>query len=94
VAAIIAVLVVLTGIQAAVQGIALEENEDTVADYSGLLSPFSLVDGVQTALLGANSTLPAAPAGISGGLVFLLLAVLLIGACLGSLLLRYRKVSI
>ena len=94
VAAIISVLVVLAGIEAAVRGIAIEENEDTVARYAGLLSPFTLVDGVQSALLGAESTLPAAPSGISGGLVFLLVTVLLIGGCVGTLLLRYRKVSI
>lgn len=94
VAAIISVLVVLTGVQAAVRGIAIEEGEDAIARYAGLLSPFSLVDGVQSALLGADSTLPAAPVDVPAGLVFLLVAGLLIGGCIGTLLLRYRKMPI
>ena len=33
----------------------VEEGNDTLAVYSGLVSPFSLVDGVQAGLLGASS---------------------------------------
>lgn len=94
VAAIITVLVVLAGVQGVVQGIADEQNEDTVAGYAGLLSPFTLVDGVQNALLGADTALPAHPPGTTGGFVFLLATVLVVGGCFGALLLRYRKVSI
>ena len=46
VAAVIAVLLVLSGVQAAVQGIAEEFGNDTFAGYAGLFSPFTLVDGV------------------------------------------------
>jgi ABC-2 type transport system permease protein len=94
VAAIITVLAVLAGVQGAAQGIAIDQNEDTFAGYTGLLSPFTLVHGVQSALLGAESALPAQPHGTHAGLVFLLVAVLLAGGCFGALLLRYRKVSI
>jgi ABC-2 type transport system permease protein len=94
VAAIISVLVVLAGVRAAVEGIALEEDADTVAEYAGLLSPFTLVDGVQSALLGAEVTGLAGPADVAGGLVYLLVMVLLIAACGAMLLLRYRRVSV
>jgi ABC-2 type transport system permease protein len=94
VAAVIAVLAMLAGVQGAVQAIAVDQNKDTFAGYAGLLSPFSLVDGVQSALLGAKATLPAQPPGIGGGLVFLAVAALLVAGCFWALLLRYRKVSI
>jgi ABC-2 type transport system permease protein len=94
VAAIIAVFAVLAGVQGAVQAIAVEENQDTFAGYSGLLSPFTLVDGVQSAVLGADSGLPAEPPGVLGAVVFVAATLLLIAGCFGALLLRYRKVSI
>jgi ABC-2 type transport system permease protein len=94
VAAIIAVLAVLAGVQGAVQAIAVEEDADTFAGYAGLLSPFTLADGVQSAVLGAESVLPADPPGTVGGLVFLAVSLLLVVGCFGALLLRYRKVSI
>lgn len=94
VAAIITVLLVLGGVQGAVQGIAAAQGEDTVAGYAGLLSPFTLVDGVQSALLGADTALPAGPPGTAGAVVFLVVTVLVVAGCLGALLLRYRRVSI
>ena len=94
VAAIITVLLVLGGVQGAVQGIAAAQGEDTVAGYAGLLSPFTLVDGVQSALLGADTALPAGPPGDVGAVVFLVVTVLVVAGCLGALLLRYRRVSI
>jgi ABC-2 type transport system permease protein len=94
VAAIIAVLAILAGVQASVQGIAVEQGERTVAGYAGLLSPFTLVDGIQHSLLGAETPLPEGPPGTIGALVFLGVTVLVVAACFGALVLRYRKVSI
>lgn len=94
VAAIIAVLAVLSGVQGSVQAIAVEQDQRTFADYASLLSPFTLVDGVQSALLGAKSALPAGPVGVPRGLVFLAVACVVVIGCFGALLLRYRKVSI
>jgi ABC-2 type transport system permease protein len=94
VAAIIAVLAVLAGVQGAVQGIADHENQDTFAGYAGLFSPFTLVHGVQSSLLGAENELPAGPPGALGGVVFLAVVVGVVAACFGALLLRYRRVSI
>ena len=73
VAAIIAVLTVSPGCRAPCRRIADEEGADTVAGYAGLFSPFTLVDGVQTAFLGAELRLPEAePPGALGGAVFVL----------------------
>jgi ABC-2 type transport system permease protein len=94
VAAVIAVFALLAGVQGAVQAIADENGRDTVAGYAGLISPFTIVDGVQSALLGADTVLPAQPPGIAGGLVFLVAAFVIVGASFGVLLMRYRKVSI
>ncbi|MDT4957349.1 MAG: type transport system permease protein [Pseudonocardiales bacterium] len=94
VAAVIAVLAMLAGVQAAVQAIADDQGRDTFAGYAGLISPFTIVDGVQSALLGADTVLPAQPPGIAGGLVFVLAALLIVAGSFGALLMRYRKVSI
>lgn len=94
VAAIIAVLTILIGVQGAVESIAVEQGSDTVASYAGLISPFTLVDGVQHGLLGAQSPLPVHPPGTLGALVFLGVIVLVAAACFGALVLRYRKVTI
>jgi ABC-2 type transport system permease protein len=94
VAAIVTVLLVLVGVQGVVQGIADEQGEETVAGYAGLISPFTLVDGVQSAVLGAESVLPEGPPGTTGAIVFVLAVVVVVVGSFGALLLRYRKVSI
>jgi ABC-2 type transport system permease protein len=94
VAAVIAVLAMLAGVQGVVQAIANDQGKDTFAGYAGLISPFTVVHGVQSALLGADSVLPARPPGIAGGVVFLFAALLIVAGSFGVLVLRYRKVSI
>ena len=94
VAAVIAVLLVLSGVSGTVQGIAEQEGHREVAGYGGLISPFSLVDGVQVWALGAPTSTVAGPPGTTGGLVFLAVTLGLVAACYGLLLLRYRKVSV
>ena len=76
------------------QDIAVEQKQDTFAGYAGLLSPFTVADGVQHGLLGAKTALDAGPPGTGGALVFLVALVLIVAGCFGALLLRYRKVSI
>ena len=94
VAAIISVLIVLIGVEGAAQGISHERGADTASGYFGLISPFSLVQGVQTSLLRQQNPLVAGPPGAVGGLVFAAVTVLVIAGCYGLLLLRYRKVSV
>ena len=92
VAAIIAVLLVLAGVQGVLQELAIAEGFDG-APYFGLLSPFTLVQGLQSSLLGAASPLPSPP-GATGALVFSAAALLVIASSLVVLLLRYRSVSV
>jgi ABC-2 type transport system permease protein len=94
VAAIVAVLLVLSGVWATVEGISRNANNDTVAGYSGLISPFTLVDGLQTFALRAKTSSDIGPPGTTGGLVFVLAAIALVAGCYGLLVLRYRKVSV
>lgn len=94
VAAVVAVLLVLAGVGGTIQGIADHEGNHTIAGYGGLISPFSLVDGVQTWAFGAKSSTISHPPGTVGGLTFVLVTVALVAACYGLLLLRYRKVSV
>lgn len=94
VAAVMTVLLVLAGVQGVAQQLAVDQRADTLATYLGVLSPFTLVEGVQSGLLGAEPALPASPGTVGVGLVFLLVVVLIVGGCAGALLLRYRKVSV
>ncbi len=94
VAAIIAVLLVLSGVHGAAQAIALEEGARDAAGWTGLLSPYTLVDGVARTVLGQESVLDVGPPGTAGALVFPAVTVLVVAGCLGLLVLRYRRVSI
>jgi ABC-2 type transport system permease protein len=94
VAAVVAVLLVLAGVAATVQSIGDEQGNPTAAGYAGLISPFTLVDGVLTWVFGAAKASIAAPEGTTAGIVFVVVTVALIAACYGLLALRYRKVSV
>jgi ABC-2 type transport system permease protein len=105
VAAVVAVLLVLAALGATLQGIAnaqsnhpvvngVVQDPSTLAGYAGLISPFTLVDGVTSWVFGAKSTAIAAPPGTAGGIVFVLVTIALVAGCYGLLLLRYRKVSV
>lgn len=93
VAAIIAVLLVLAAVQGISQGLAVSEGYDGIAPYLGLLSPFPLVLGIQSSLLGVASPLPSPP-GTIGALAFCATAVLAIVVPYAVLWLRYRSVSV
>lgn len=94
VAAVVAVLVLLGGVSAAVQGIAQEEGQQELSGWAGLISPFSLVDGVQVWLLRSDVGTVSGPPGTTGGIVFTVAAVGLMLASYLLLLLRYRKVAV
>ena len=93
VAAVVSVLLVLIGVQEVVSEVAAEVGAETASRYSGLISPFTLVDGATRRLLGG---LPAdvGPPGTAGGLVFALVSLLLVAACYGGLRARYHRVSV
>ena len=91
VAAVAGTLLVLSGLQGTVRALAEEFGNPTFAGYAGLISPFSLVDGVMTVPLGAESVMATPPEGFVMGAVFCAVAALLVGCSYAALLLRYRK---
>jgi ABC-2 type transport system permease protein len=94
VAAIIATLLLLSIIAQIGKGITAEQGHRTAASYFGLLDPFSVVDGAQVWLLRAQTSTYIGPAGTLGGVVFTAAVPVLALACVGLLLLRYRRVSL
>ncbi|WP_236241999.1 ABC transporter permease [Streptomyces sp. CC228A] len=95
VAAIIAVLVISYGAVTTVQAIAWSTDHLDAVAWLGLLSPVTLIDGVQTAFLGAASAFPGGEGpGTGVGAVYLLVVLALIAASYGILLRRYRKVGL
>lgn len=95
VAAIIVSLIVLAGVGGTVTEVAKENGARTTAAYGELVSPFTLAHGVQHSVFGGpleEGRVP--PPGAGGGLVFTLVAIAVVAACLGILLARYRKVTI
>ncbi len=94
VAAVVAVLLVLAGLSATVQALGREFGQDTFAGYAGLLSPYSLVDGVVSTVLGGESSVQVGPPGTLGAAVFVAVLVLVVAGSYAGLVARYRKVSV
>ena len=93
VAAIVTVLLVLSGLRATVTVLGEEFDAPTLADLAGLLSPFAVVDGTLT-VLGADDTVVRAP-GLDGlGFLYPVVLLLLVGSCFALLLRRFRSVGI
>ncbi len=91
VAAVVAVLLVLSGLQAAVGGLASEFGNETFSGYSGLISPYTLVDGVVSGVLGAVPSVGSGPPGAVGAAVFAAAAVAIVVGSYLVLVARYRK---
>ncbi|OON79213.1 ABC transporter permease [Streptomyces tsukubensis] len=95
IAAVIAVLTITYGAVSTVQGIAYAQDSGTAISWLGLFSPITLIDGVQTAFLGADSSFPGGQGpGTGAGLVYVLVVLALIAGCYGALMRRYRKVGL
>ncbi|MFC4464809.1 ABC transporter permease [Streptomyces xiangluensis] len=95
IAAVIATLTISYGAVSTVQAIAYEQNSTGAIAWLGLFSPITLIDGVQTAFLGASSSFPGEVGPSSGeGVVYLLVVLGLIAGCYGLLMRRYRKVGL
>ncbi len=73
IAAVIAVLIISYGAVSTLQAIADAQNNTAAIPWIGLFSPVTLIDGVQTAFLGATSSAPGAVGPGSGqGVVYVL----------------------
>ncbi len=91
VGAIIVALLVTNGFVAAVKGIALGTDSDAVGVWFGLLSPFTLFDGIQSSLVGGTSFYPLPPEGFAMVTVYLLWAALVVGGGVWLLIRRYYR---
>ncbi|MFK4069531.1 ABC transporter permease [Streptomyces sp. NPDC029674] len=95
IAAVIAVLTITYGAVSTVQAIAHEQGSTDAIAWLGLFSPITLIDGVQTAFLGATSSFPGGNGPSSGvGVVYVVVVLGLIAGCYGALMRRYRKVGL
>ncbi|MFF3373410.1 ABC transporter permease [Streptomyces sp. NPDC002680] len=95
IAAVIAVLTISYGAVSTLQAIADAQGSSGAVPWIGLFSPITLVDGVQTAFLGATSAYPGGVGPSTGeGVIFLLAVLGLIAGCYGLLMRRYRKVGL
>ncbi len=95
IAAVIAVLTISYGAVSTLQAIAEAQSSTGSIAWIGLFSPITLIDGVQSAFLGASSAFPGGIAPTNGeGVVYVLLTLGLIAACYGLLMRRYRKVGL
>jgi ABC-2 type transport system permease protein len=95
VAAVIAVLAISYGAVSTVQAIAFAHGNPAAVRWIGLFSPITLIDGMQSAFLGASSAFPGA-SGPSDtlGVVYLLVILAVIAGCYGILMRRYRKIGL
>jgi ABC-2 type transport system permease protein len=95
IAAVIAVMTISYGAVSTVQAIADSQDNSGAITWLGLFSPVTLIDGVQTAFLGATSAFPGGHGPSTGqGVVYLLVVLGLIAGCYGLLMRRYRKVGL
>ncbi|WP_328328835.1 MULTISPECIES: ABC transporter permease [unclassified Streptomyces] len=95
VAAVIAVLTITYGAVSTVQAIAFNQDAAGAVTWLGLFSPITLIDGVQTAFLGATSAFPGGTGpGAGAGVVYLLVVLALIAGSYAVLMRRYRKVGL
>lgn len=95
IAAVIAVLTISYGAVSTLQAIADAQGSTGAVPWIGLFSPITLIDGVQTAFLGATSAYPGGVGPSTGeGVVFLLAFLGVVAGCYGLLMRRYRKVGL
>lgn len=95
IAAVIAVLTISYGAVSTLQAIADAQGSTGAVPWIGLFSPITLIDGVQTAFLGATSAYPGGVGPSTGeGVVFLLAVLGLVAGCYGLMMRRYRKVGL
>jgi ABC-2 type transport system permease protein len=92
VAAIITILLVISGVSLALSGIAQQQGSSDLAIYAGAMDPFRLVDGIAAWVLGVDpaSGRFAPTEGVQVALFALVYAVV-VGGCALLLRRRYRK---
>ncbi|MFG2680702.1 ABC transporter permease [Streptomyces sp. NPDC048392] len=95
IAAVIAVLTITYGAVSTLQAIADVQGSSGAVAWIGLFSPITLIDGVQSAFLGATSAFPGGVGPSNGeGAVYVLVTLGLIAGAYGLLMRRYTKVGL
>ncbi|MCX4812408.1 ABC transporter permease [Streptomyces graminifolii] len=95
IAAVIAVLTISYGAVSTLQAIADAQDATSAIPWIGLFSPVTLIDGLQSAFLGATSAFPGGVGPTHAeGVVYVLAVLGLIAATYGLLIRRYRKVGL
>jgi ABC-2 type transport system permease protein len=95
IAAVIAVMTISYGAVSTLQAIADAQGSSSAVPWIGLFSPITLIDGLQSAFLGASSAFPGAVGPSNGeGVVYVLAVLGLIAASYGLLMRRYKKVGL
>ncbi|MCB2413968.1 ABC transporter permease [Demequina sp. TTPB684] len=95
VAAIITVLVVISGFAAVVALLLIDNGSETLGAYLGALDPFALVDSIAVSWFGVESAFGReVDLGVTGGLAFTAAATLIVAGGIGLLLRRYKKVGV
>ncbi|MGS2589046.1 ABC transporter permease [Streptomyces hebeiensis] len=95
VAGVIATLTISYGAVSTLQAIAWGSGSPAAVKWIGLFSPITLIDGVQTAFLGASSSFPGELGPSAGaGVVYLLVVLALVLGSYAVLMRRYRKVGL
>lgn len=95
VAAVIATMTITYGAVSTVQAIAWGTGAPGAIQWLGLFSPITLIDGVQTAFLGATSAFPGeAGPGAGAGVAYLIVVLGLVAGSYAVLMRRYRKVGL
>ncbi|MFI2414001.1 ABC transporter permease [Streptomyces sp. NPDC018947] len=95
IAAVIAVLTITYGAVSTLQAIADVQDSTGSIAWIGLFSPITLIDGVQSAFLGATSSFPGGVGpSTAEGAVYVLVTLGLIAGAYGLLMRRYKKVGL
>lgn len=88
-------LLIPYGAVTAVQGISYSTGNTGAIDWMGLFAPITLIDGVQTAFLNADSIFPGGQGPSAAiGVVYLLVVLGLIAGSYAALMARYRKAGL
>ncbi|MBX9397950.1 ABC transporter permease [Streptomyces sp. TRM72054] len=95
IAAVIAMLTISYGAVSTLQAIAEAQGTSDSIAWIGLFSPITVIDGVQSAFLGADSAFPGGVGPTNAeGVVYVIVALGLIAASYGLLMRRYKKVGL
>ena len=94
VAAVITVLVMASAVQGFLQALGQDQGTRSLQVYSGLVSPFSLVDHVLIWAFNAHRPDELPAPGALDGLVYVAVLIAFVAACYGLLIMRYRRVSV